>query len=175
MSGDRARVIQRLRKLVDEAPSVEPSGADAWRDRARLAVRAAYGEDSSAMKRFDQIGFSLPIWTSSTPDSAFDEAALGGVRLATGLLEAVIEDLDDDVQTDPSAGQSSGEDSARPRVFVVHGRDEAVRERVARFLERLRLAPVILQERTDQGRTIIEKFELNALDVTYAGRVPQLL
>jgi predicted nucleotide-binding protein len=120
------------------------------------------------MKRFEQIRYSLPIWTDSTPASAFERAALGGVREATGLLEAVIEDLDDDVQADPSAGQPSGEDSAPPSVFVVHGRNEAVRERVARFLERLSLAPIILQERTDQGRTIIEKFEANALDVTYA-------
>ncbi|MCK4872795.1 MAG: nucleotide-binding protein [Phycisphaerales bacterium] len=53
------------------------------------------------------------------------------------------------------------------RVFVVHGHDEARREAVARFLERLNLEPVILHERPDKGRTIIEKFTDNA-DVSFA-------
>lgn len=54
------------------------------------------------------------------------------------------------------------------QVFVVHGRDEAIRERVARLLERLGLEPIILQEQTDRGRTVIEKFEDHALEVGYA-------
>jgi predicted nucleotide-binding protein len=63
---------------------------------------------------------------------------------------------------------------ARPRtpggrqVFVVHGRDRELRERVARLLERLDLEPIILEEQPERGRTIIEKFEEHALDVGYA-------
>jgi hypothetical protein len=52
-------------------------------------------------------------------------------------------------------------------VFVVHGHDEAAREQVARFVEKLRLSAVILHEQTNQGRTIIEKFESHA-DVGFA-------
>ena len=44
-------------------------------------------------------------------------------------------------------------------VFVVHGRDDAAKESVARFLERLDLHPIILHEQADKGRTVIEKFE----------------
>ncbi len=43
-------------------------------------------------------------------------------------------------------------------VFVVHGHDEAIREKVARFLEKLGLTPIILHEKANRGRTIIEKF-----------------
>lgn len=53
------------------------------------------------------------------------------------------------------------------RVFVVHGHDEAIRDAVARFLEKLGLEPVILHEHPDQGRTIIEKFTDHA-DVSFA-------
>lgn len=45
------------------------------------------------------------------------------------------------------------------RVFVVHGHDEALREKVARFLERIDLDVIILHEQPNKGRTIIEKFE----------------
>jgi predicted nucleotide-binding protein len=53
------------------------------------------------------------------------------------------------------------------KVFVVHGHDGEPKEAVARFLEGLRLQPVILHEQANQGRTIIEKFEQHA-DVGFA-------
>jgi predicted nucleotide-binding protein len=58
--------------------------------------------------------------------------------------------------------------SARaPRVFVIHGHNIAIRETVARFIERLGSAVIILNEQPSQGRTIIEKFE-SLSDVDYA-------
>ena len=56
----------------------------------------------------------------------------------------------------------------KKKVFVVHGHNEAVKEKVARFLEHLKLSPVILHEQVDGGRTIIEKFEANAENVDFA-------
>jgi predicted nucleotide-binding protein len=44
-------------------------------------------------------------------------------------------------------------------VFIVHGRDDAMKQAVARFIEKLELKPVILHEQADKGRTLIEKFE----------------
>lgn len=54
------------------------------------------------------------------------------------------------------------------RVFVVHGRDNSLKESVARFLERLGFDAVILHEQANQGRTIIEKFVDEAADAAYA-------
>lgn len=47
-------------------------------------------------------------------------------------------------------------------VFLVHGRDEEMKNIVARFIERCNLRPIVLSEQPDQGRTIIEKFEQEA-------------
>ncbi|MBS0633711.1 MAG: nucleotide-binding protein [Verrucomicrobia bacterium] len=44
-------------------------------------------------------------------------------------------------------------------VFLVHGQDEGSKHAVARFLEQLGVAPVILQEQINRGLTVIEKFE----------------
>jgi len=44
-------------------------------------------------------------------------------------------------------------------VFIVHGHDEALKEAVARFLEKIGVTPVILHEQINSGMTIIEKFE----------------
>ena len=52
-------------------------------------------------------------------------------------------------------------------MFLVHGRNQGQKERVARFLERIGASVVILHEVATEGRTIIEKFELHA-HVNYA-------
>ena len=44
-------------------------------------------------------------------------------------------------------------------VFLVHGHDNALREMAARFMEKLGLEVVILQEQVSRGATIIEKLE----------------
>lgn len=47
--------------------------------------------------------------------------------------------------------------SGSNKVFIVHGHDEAVKESVARFLEKCGFEAIILHEQADGGRTIIEK------------------
>jgi len=60
--------------------------------------------------------------------------------------------------------------TARPhtnKVFLVHGHDEAARETIARFLEKLDVTAVILHEQATEGRTLVEKLEHYA-DVDFA-------
>lgn len=54
-------------------------------------------------------------------------------------------------------------------VFLVHGHDEAAKQTVARFIEKVTKPGVtILEEQPDQGRTLIEKFEDHADAIGYA-------
>lgn len=50
----------------------------------------------------------------------------------------------------------------QPRVFVVHGHDDAMKEAVARLLLQQDMKPIILHEQPNCGRTLIEKFEAHA-------------
>jgi predicted nucleotide-binding protein len=45
------------------------------------------------------------------------------------------------------------------KVFIVHGHDALLKTEVARFIEKLKLEPIILHERANSGKTIIEKIE----------------
>jgi hypothetical protein len=45
------------------------------------------------------------------------------------------------------------------KIFVVHGHDEGAREMVSRFLERIRLEPIILHEQANRGMTVAEKLD----------------
>lgn len=44
-------------------------------------------------------------------------------------------------------------------IFIVHGHNEAIKQTVARILDKQKLSPIILNEQTDNGLTIIEKLE----------------
>jgi predicted nucleotide-binding protein len=48
------------------------------------------------------------------------------------------------------------------KIFIVHGRDGETKEALARMLEKQKIEPVILSEKTNRGKTLIEKFESNS-------------
>jgi predicted nucleotide-binding protein len=91
------------------------------------------------------------------------DQALSLLRQAVRTLQ---EEIDLEIQAPPIAP------TARPaspcKVFVVHGHDIHAREAMARFLDKIGLEPIILQEQPDKGFTIIEKFEANASQVSFA-------
>jgi hypothetical protein len=83
-------------------------------------------------------------------------------------IESIIERLplyaprvtDSPPQSSPIPMSTSSDLQPRTRdIFVVHGRNNELKETVARFLTQLDLQPVILHEQASAGRTIIEKFE----------------
>ena len=90
---------------------------------------------------------------------------------ATAVLESMIDEINEYWEDESEASQSSdnhkSEQITTKEVFVVHGRDEGACEKIARFLERLELKPVVLHEQPNEGRTIIEKFE-DYTDVRFA-------
>ena len=57
---------------------------------------------------------------------------------------------------------------SRRRVFVVHGRDHAVRDAVVNFLVELGVTAIILEQQANRGQTIIEKFENQSKGVSLA-------
>jgi predicted nucleotide-binding protein len=63
--------------------------------------------------------------------------------------------------------KTRGNQGSKTRVFVVHGHDEHAREATARFLAKLGLEPIILNEQASRGKTLIEKIE-HYSDVAFA-------
>jgi predicted nucleotide-binding protein len=77
------------------------------------------------------------------------------------MIQSRIEQLQTEIElTDPAVEtvESTATGPSSNRVFVVHGHHHGRKETVARFLEKLGLEPVILHEKPNAGRTLIEKF-----------------
>lgn len=178
--------ITELKQLSYDSPKFE-----GWKIDARLAISNTFGNDSDRIHRFDNINYD-PTLTWDTPDDVFldmlsipsvcQEAHVKGLELAAAFLESMIKEVEEywkeDNQVTSSrsrkgkrqdgehalkfSGASRNERPNTNKIFVIHGRDEGTKDMVARFLEQLRLNPVILHEQANLGRTIIEKFEDHA-------------
>lgn len=96
-----------------------------------------------------------------------DQHSWATFRVAVQERFVFLGELGSEMQAKKRATKSRKAKSETKRVFLVHGHDEAVRETVARYLERLDLEPIILHEQPNKGRTIIEKFTEYA-NVAYA-------
>lgn len=100
-------------------------------------------------------------------DPPYDQSMVPAINDMIDVAIGVIES-NPNFNIDPRQSKQSNRHSIiSNRVFLVHGRDNELKESTARFLEKIGLQPIILHEQTNQGRTIIEKFEEYS-DVAFA-------
>lgn len=85
--------VAHLETAIDEARRLQSMPRrerrfDSWYDNTRIAVEHIFGAGSRQQKDFENVNYSLPIWTSDTPDHVFDGAEVSGLRRAESLLTA---------------------------------------------------------------------------------------
>ncbi len=106
--------------------------------------------------------------------SSGSSKVIAGLRSMTGqLIIPFLRDYRDHVLAKTSSSKNStmlnaNTATASREVFIVHGHDEAALNALARFIEQIGLKAIVLKERPDQGRTIVEKFEESATTVGFA-------
>ena len=98
-----------------------------------------------------------------TPIQEVREGLLHGRADAITLLNAAIEDLEEDIASPVGAAEVAplrkNKAADNTNIFVVHGHDEAAKHEIARFIEKAGLNPIILHEQASTGKTVIEKLE----------------
>ena len=147
--------------------------ADIALDKTLNTVRDLFGANSDEASGivYELSGGNIPI---SGLRGHYDEAAAKRSRRREIVsrviprLNMLVELVDEKTIAAPARPARTGQPpAASRRVFVVHGHDEAVKQAVARTLEKLDLDPIILHELPDKGRTFIEKLE-DETDVGFA-------
>lgn len=155
--------IELLQSLVDMAEKLSPSNKnlDAIQRRGRMILGRVFGDSSKYLMELEGIDIYWPSGGIRT-DSKEQMLNLFKVMLEEvkefgmpnlvpqRLLEFPIPQKVDKVQKDNTKVSNS--------IFIVHGHDEAMKQAVARTLEKPGLEPIILHEKPDKGRTVIEKF-----------------
>lgn len=173
--------IEWIDNLLLEATKLKNNDAeiDFTTLRIELMIKKVWALDSTYLEEFQAISFRpnpLTVADITSPSSVF----YTGKDKLLNLLRIMKEELLLDVYFNNSqlidnlrkeqigANYSMNQiktvkDVQKPefphKVFIVHGHDEALKETVARFLGQLGLEPIILHEKPNSGKTIIEKIE----------------
>jgi len=172
LTESRASAAQKIQVQIDKGQQIRNKEI-----RSRDELEEAQAERSKWSKYNTEL--LLRLFDNSSMADEYN-AFYGGVINMNPTLPQMVDDFREDVDDsinrleairdrldlipEPSANPTSTvspSERIQPGtdVFIVHGHDDAAKETVARFIEKLGMKVVILHEQPNAGRTIIEKFE----------------
>lgn len=162
------RRVEQIRELVNSSVQYNDPRVDTAESDLKNSIREVFGERSFEYNEHRNLQFSHATmgFMAGASQGSVQQEFLKDLPKNIPVVEGLIARLQEkkaDLPPMPVAAVERNAVSPPGRdVFVVHGRDEAAKEAVARFLERLGLNAVILHEQPNRGQTIIEKFERHA-------------
>ena len=153
--------IDNLLKLNYDDPEV-----DKWNNMTEQIIIRTFGKPHDNLSAYYSSRHGGPMWVNMS-DREIQNNFINGLKNARKILEGFIEQLEIFEGGEQTKNIPHSESLDLKQIFIVHGHDDALREAVARFIESLELNPVILHEKPNAGRTVIEKLEGHS-DVGFA-------
>lgn len=142
--------------------------------KIRSLVGLAFDDGSRKIKEYDsEVNFFFVVAGREEPAEEKQQDYLSRLASMKKFLLTYKEELELVMPT-PAAGVSakqvaSPSSSGKKTVFIVHGHDELNLLRLEKLLrDRWNLHVVVLKDKPGKGRTVIEKFEQEAQEVSYA-------
>ncbi len=164
----RSPEVLALQTAIDEAPALAFGHKTVGYFRYQAAAYLETGDG------YAKLGRELSGRQSEVQDAyEAQQSVTDGKQKSLVLLHRAIQGLEEDIAdrervSDPLVADGTVPKRDLSKVFVVHGHDDGAKHAMARFLEKIELEAIILQEQPDQGLTIIEKFETYANQVGFA-------
>jgi predicted nucleotide-binding protein len=160
-----SRAIELIRNQQEKGKAIlssRPVTHDSLRNWSHMTceiLTKAFGRPSDNINKFEWSGQGSYLMDES--EAYYESLRAKEMQSKISFLDTCIELLQLEITeniTPVSIKDVLGSPKTKD-IFLVHGHDNEVKESVARFLSKLSLNPIILHERPDKGRTIIEKFE----------------
>lgn len=156
---------EKLKGIIAEIDALIQKGVDsgdtsfkAWKTKAARFLIGRFGQASFEYDTFAKTRFVPSMYVLGTPRLEFVKVCKGGLVATKKIFLSYLEEMQPE-NTGRVSSNSLSVNSDFKKVFIVHGHDTALKESVARIIEKQGLEAVILSEQVNGGRTIIEKFE----------------
>jgi predicted nucleotide-binding protein len=188
------RAVPRLGKRIAALEAFDPSKLQQRNAPEIAALEASieetltevFGRDSFEYQRYGRaahldsgpVSLGTGFGRGGGPDLSFRRYIEEGKQRSIALLKQAIAGLNERAEELTASNLPVEEreliDERLPpaelprKVFIVHGHDEASRETVARFLEKIGFEVVILHEQPNKGRALITKFNEEAAGIGFA-------
>lgn len=155
---------ERLKGIIEEIDiliqkNITPSDPEfaGWYTKAESFLEKRFGEKSTALSNFQKTRFSPRFYTSSTTQADFIRFCKENLLRTKAVLNAYMEEMIDEGKDEVSMPVKAQRHFNK--IFIVHGHDGELKQAVARIIENQNIEAIILSEKANLGRTIIEKFE----------------
>lgn len=166
--------IEKFEKLTNQidtmiASMISPQSEEfiEWKTKTERVLERLYGEQSKEYKDFKNRPFwSLVYTTYSDIEAENRECCCEALKTTRAKFKVYIDELKEEKDLQTFMNTEAKTDYTK--VFVVHGHDGELKEKIARLLEKQNIEPIILSEQPNQGRTVIEKLEAYAAPVAAA-------
>lgn len=186
----KAKALLKFQELLSRASSLRREDKESftkWLHDVQTAIRNFFDTNSPHLSSFNRIGYSPRVYSPNGTD--FQTPFRNGISSAQGLLKSIISEVQEYWPDDEEKAIAEGVNTAakfinqlteqlpseKPTkkkksraktklgksVFIVHGHDNLIKEQVASFIKKIGLKPIILHEKPNKGKTIIEKIESN--------------
>ena len=146
-------IIDEIDVLISKKVTSESPNFKVWKTITERFLIKRYGELSYEYANFSQIAFALPFFNNRTPVNVCKE----GLETVKAIFLTYLQEIDE--ENDSKTKKVSAVDSTYKQIFIVHGHDVKLKQSVARVVEKQNIEAIILSEKENKGRTIIEKFE----------------
>lgn len=158
--------IRRAEELLASRP-IKPDALSSWELLTKNFLSRAFGDFSPNVSAVVDIGKYGSFPMNAGPEW-WDERHAKSLQTKVSRLRGLVELLETELSlTGEAPSQPESPVVVSRRVFLVHGHHDGLLHEVARYLDKLKLEPIILREQPSSGRTIIEKF-VDFADVGYA-------
>jgi predicted nucleotide-binding protein len=169
---DHARLLQALDKYkerlkgevvtayVQRGESYGRERFDAWRKQfSKFLDDNLPGESARLNAKLTHIAFMAMRGETDVQRFWREDGENMESYIDSLVLDITNNEYDPPKQKTAKTAEANKEGAPSNRVFIVHGHDELLKTKAARFLEKLGFEPIILHEQASKGKTIIEKIE----------------
>lgn len=164
------KITAQIDELLKANVTSESPEFKAWRFKTKKLLKAHYGLYSDELGLFLKTQFSP--WNDYGEVNEQISECKKGLRECQELFKVYLEELksEDLCEAVKSVEEMGGsvmklqeiKEIDFSRVFIVHGHNDALKQEVARIIEKQGLEAIILSEQVNGGKTIIEKIEENS-------------
>ena len=157
-------IYNEIDTLIANNVMAESPEFESWHSRAERFLVNRFGRNSYEVTDFSNTLFSPTMYVPGADYIRISTCCNGLKKTKDVFKDYLIEIKEEMSEKDEKLSEDVHPDSSyqNNKVFVVHGHDEALKEKVARLLEKQGLEAIILSEQANKGKTIIEKFEENS-------------
>jgi predicted nucleotide-binding protein len=169
---DMQNAIPKLKKRIKELEEFDINSLkerydpriEALQNKIDDTLVNIFGKETIEYDRYNISSLDRgPHVIGGIPLNEAKEGIVRGFQRAIISLNSIIETFEEKLEdTDESHPPSHNNQISSGRIFIVHGHDNSMKNSVSRFISQLDLHPIILHEKANEGKTIIEKFESHA-------------